>query len=335
MPKFLVPIDLNKNELQNYVVQNLAAAPSSPKKGQTYFNTTDNRKYTWNGTEWIANDGLGATMTGDDIVVAINGSSSVIDFDNLNVNKSDIGLGNVTNDAQIKKSVSSVDGNIPTWNGSTGDSLNSGYSVETTLTGSTGAIPRADAVKSYIDNVLSANDAMIFKGTLGTSGTITALPTTYQTGWTYKVITAGTYANKACEVGDLIIAIVDRTGTGNLDSDWTVVQTNIDGAVTGPSSATDGNLVVFDGPTGKLIKDSTYNLSSFTRKYSQAIGNGTNTSFVITHNLNSRAVTVSIAETSSPYEVVYALIELTSVNSITVSFAEAPTSNQYTVTVIG
>ena len=75
---------------------------------------------------------------------------------------------------------------------------------------------------------IAASDAMIFKGTLGTSGTITALPTTYNIGWTYRVITAGTYAGATCEVGDLIIALVDRAGTGNVNADWTVAQTNID-----------------------------------------------------------------------------------------------------------
>ena len=52
------------------------------------------------------------------------------------------------------------------------------------------------AAKTYADSILGANDAMVFKGTLGTGGTATALPTTYQTGWTYRVITAGTYAGQ-------------------------------------------------------------------------------------------------------------------------------------------
>lgn len=72
---------------------------------------------------------------------------------------------------------------------------------------------------------------MIFKGTLGTGGTISALPATYLTGWTYRVVTDGTYAGQPCETGDLIVALTDRKGSGNLDSDWTVCQTNIDGAV--------------------------------------------------------------------------------------------------------
>lgn len=88
------------------------------------------------------------------------------------------------------------------------------------------------AIYDYVGDAIAASDAMIFKGTIGTGGTVTTLPTTYKTGWTYRVITAGTYAGQKCEIGDLIIALVDRDGTGNLDSDWTVAQTNIDGAIT-------------------------------------------------------------------------------------------------------
>lgn len=108
------------------------------------------------------------------------------------------------------------------------------------------------AAKQYADNLLGANDAMVFKGTIGTGGTVTALPTTgYSAGWTYRVITAGTYAGQKCEVGDLIIAVKDyATSTSN--SDWTVAQTNIDGAVTSAVTLTTNQLVV--GNNSKAVK---------------------------------------------------------------------------------
>lgn len=102
------------------------------------------------------------------------------------------------------------------------------------------------SAKDYADSILGANDAMVFKGTLGTEGTVEALPTTYETGWTYRVITAGSYAGQQCEVGDLIIAIADATDDGS-NADWTIAQTNIDGAVTHGAALTADEILLGDG----------------------------------------------------------------------------------------
>lgn len=65
--------------------------------------------------------------------------------------------------------------------------------------------PSAKAVKDYID---ALPEPMVFKGSLGTGGTITALPAAAASneGFTYKVITAGTYQGIAADVGDTFIS---------------------------------------------------------------------------------------------------------------------------------
>ena len=100
------------------------------------------------------------------------------------------------------------------------------------------------AAIDYADQKITA--AVSFKGTLGTGGTITALPTTgYTIGDEYRVITAGTYAGNICEVGDMIIATKSYVENAVAANDWAVIQNNLIGALqtNGSSIPTNGIVV--------------------------------------------------------------------------------------------
>lgn len=94
-------------------------------------------------------------------------------------------------------------------------------------------------------------------------GTDNQLPATdYKAGQMWRVAEEGTYAGEECEIGDLIICLKDYASGSAGDADFMVVQANIDGAVTGADSSVDGHIVVFNGSTGKVIKDSNVTIAS-------------------------------------------------------------------------
>ncbi len=115
------------------------------------------------------------------------------------------------------------------------------------------------ATKTYVDALLAANDAMVFKGATDCSGNPN-YPAA-DAGHTYRVSVAGKIGGASgvvVEAGDYFICNTDSTSAGNqatVGTKWNVIQTNIDGAVVGPASATDGHIPQFDGTTGKLLKD--------------------------------------------------------------------------------
>ena len=71
------------------------------------------------------------------------------------------------------------------------------------------------------------------------------------------------------------------------------------------------------------------------QKYSTSIGDGSATSYTVTHNIGTKDVTVQVYDNSTPYAQVEADVEHASNSAVTIKFAAAPTSNQYRVVVIG
>lgn len=116
------------------------------------------------------------------------------------------------------------------------------------------------ALKSYVDSLVSNLNSSA-PGVVDSSNPLPEQD--YKAGQTFRVAEAGTYADQKCEIGDLIIVLKDYELNTASDDDFMVVQANIDGAVTTTvDSVLNGELVVFDSVTGRVIKGSGLTIAS-------------------------------------------------------------------------
>lgn len=211
----LTKVGLDASAVKNYVQVVTELPNSGQEQGVIYVNTTDNKGYIYNGTDFV-------TIFEDttDLSSAVDALETEIE------GKADLAGATFTGTVTLA------------------------------------ADPTQDleaATKQYVDRLVAGiNDF-----TVGVVDSSTPLPATgYEVGQTFRVAEAGTYAGVECETGDLIIVIKDyEEGTAS-NSDFLVVQANVDGAVTGPDASTDANIVVFDGTTGRKIKDSSVTIAS-------------------------------------------------------------------------
>jgi len=166
----------------------------------------------------------------------------------------------------------------------------------TSVTSGSSDLVTSGAVYTAIDNL---PEPMVFKGTLGTGGTITTLPAASDAneGYTYKVITAGTYASQAAKVGDVFVS----NGTewviipaGDTDSDtWRNIKVNdtelLGTAIsTGAVNFKNGNNVTITGSGNDITIAAT----------------DTNTTYTFANGTNGFTVTPSggTAQTITSYE---------------------------------
>lgn len=156
-------------------------------------------------------------------------------------------------------------------------------------------------------------------------------------GYTYTVTTAGTFFGEDLEVGDLLIAEVDDPSS--LD-DWTRVQRNIPEIVHADQSTFGITRYATQAETNAGTADdlaiSPLTLKNYldnnNGKYVETIGDGSATSFTITHNLDDLDVTVEIYENSTGATWIMQ-VERTSANVVVVSANTPPANNQFRVIV--
>lgn len=185
-------------------------------------------------------------------------------------------------------------------------------SIDLTITGQ--QISAAAIFGSTAGTVAEGNHTHASFGNLTITGNLTVNGTTTTLNTTEMVVSD----NK-------VVLNNDVTGTPTEDSGIEVER------------GTSANVSVLWNETADawtLTNDGT-NFHNIVRKHVSTIGDGTATSFVVTHNLNTRDLSVTIRRTGTPYDVVIADVECTSLTAITVYTSVAPTAGQYTVVIQG
>lgn len=186
--KILTDINLNKNELQNAIIQNLASDPSNPVAGQVYFNTTTNRFRVYTGTEWDEMGTGGGTVTSVTVSNDTDGGLSVSGNPITSSGTITIGHSNVLASAQT------TSGLYPIKIDKNGHITEYGTAVGTVSTTADGLVP-AFSNENKDTSTAIANTDYIYDAT---TGKYQKLPAEAFSDTTYTDGTSG-YVEKAKE----------------------------------------------------------------------------------------------------------------------------------------
>lgn len=185
----------------------------------------------------------------------------------------------------------------------------------------------SEFLPSYVDDVVEV-------------ATFNDLPAHGETGKIYVTIEEG---NKIYRwSGSTYISVNDAVSTADKATQLATSRSfSITGVVTAAARTFNGTQnvqFVTEIADGALSVDKTEGLRAAldgkAGKFAAPIGDGTNTSFTLTHNLGTEDVVVTVRNASTK-EVEYAGVTIISANQISVTFAQAPDLNEYRVVVLG
>jgi len=100
-------------------------------------------------------------------------------------------------------------------------------------------------------------------------------------------------------------------------------------------SANDVNIVWSEGNKDWTLTNDGNHYFAIARKAVFTVGDSSNTSFDVVHNLGTQDITVAVRENNAEYNLVETDVKFKDLNTVTISFTDAPDLNSYKVIVVG
>jgi hypothetical protein len=306
--------------------------------------------------------GSGLTLTGNSFSVNVDNSTIEISSGNLQVKDNGITSAKMA-DGSVELNTATVTGTLAAANGGTGASTASDNYV---FAGPATGGPSAPTFRALVaSDIPSHSTDKLTSGTLGvarggtgastftagivkSSGGTDALTTastislTTEVSGTLPVGNGGTGATTLNSNGVLLgngTSAVSATTAGSANQVLRVPSGGGSPAfgsiALGSSDAVSGTLAIANGGTGQTTAAAALAALGGTRKYASLVGDNSSTTITVTHNFNTRDVTVEVYEAGSPYEKVYPDIKHATVDTVDLVFASAPATNAYKVVIIG
>jgi hypothetical protein len=320
--KFLVSIDLNKNELLNARIQNLGAAPSSPVSGQVYYNTGDNILYFWNGTEWISTSGSLEVIT-DAIGSYVEGGIGLTKVFNDSTNVTTIDLDNTAVTAGTYGSITKV----PTFTVDQQGRLTSASEANLVIPLST------QTTGDYVATIVGTPNEVTVSPNSGHNAAVTiGLPDDVEITGNLQVGGNLNVIGTVNSVNTTQINIEDNKV--KLNSKFTGAPTTDAGIVVERGTETDVEILWNETSDKWTLTNNGTNYHAIARKYAETLGSSA-TSYTVTHNLATTDVTVQIFEAATPFAQVEADVQRSTANAVVINFASAPAAGEYRVVVVG